>query len=69
MPYLRDIINDHKAIRNEPEEWEIQINMHVNFISSKDTRETRTIYVWSDNKEIRLGNETDDIIKEIIFFK
>ena len=69
MPYLRDIINDHKAIRNEPEEWEIQINMHVNFISSKDTGETRTIYVWSDNKEIRLGNETDDIIKEIIFFK
>ena len=65
MPYLRDIINDHKAIRNEPEEWKIQINMHVNFISSKDTGETRTIYVWSDNKEIRLGNETDDIIKEI----
>ena len=69
MPYLRDIINDHKAIRNEPEEWKIQINMLVNFISSKDTGETRTIYVWSDNKEIRLGNETDDIIKEIIFFK
>ena len=69
MPDLRDIINDHKAIRNEPEEWKIQINMHVNFISSKDTGETHTIYVWSDNKEIRLGNETDDIIKEIIFFK
>ena len=39
--------------------------MHVNFISSKDTGETRTIYVWSDNKEIRLGNETGDIIKEL----
>ena len=38
--------------------------MHVNFISSKDTGETRNIYVWSDNKEIRQGNETDDIIKE-----
>ena len=49
MPYLRDIINDHKAIRNESKEWKIQINMHVNFISSKDTGETRTIYVWSDN--------------------
>ena len=28
------------------------INTHVNFISSKDTGETRTIYVWSDNEEI-----------------
>ena len=38
--------------------------MHVNFISSTDTGETRTIFVWSDNEEIRLGNETDDIIKK-----
>ena len=37
--------------------------MHVNFISSKVAGETRTIYVWSDNEEIRSGNETDDIIK------
>ena len=66
MPYLRDIINDHKAIRNESKERKIQITMHVNFISSKDTGETRTIYVQSDNKEIRLGNETYDIIKELL---
>ena len=39
--------------------------MHVNFVSSKDTGETGTIYVWSDNEEIRLVNETDDIIKEL----
>ena len=39
--------------------------MRVNFISSKDTGETRTIYVWSDNEVIRSGNETDDIIKEL----
>ena len=45
MPYLSDMINDHKAIRNESREWKIQINMHVNFISSNDTGETRTIYV------------------------
>ena len=37
---IRDIINDHKAIRNESNELKIQINMHVNFISSKDTGET-----------------------------
>ena len=31
--------------------------MYINFISSKDTGETRTTYVWSDNEEIRWGNE------------
>ena len=39
--------------------------MRVNFISYKDTGETHTIFVWSDNKEIRSCNETDDIIKEL----
>ena len=66
MPYLSDLINDHKAIRNESKEWKIQINMHVNFVSSKDTGETCTIFVWSDNEEIRSGNETDDIIKGLL---
>ena len=60
-PYLSDLINDHKT-----KKWKIQINMHVNFVSSNDTGETRTIFVWSDNEEIRLGNETDDIIKGLI---
>ena len=65
MPYLSDIINDHKTIRNESNEWKIQINMHLNFNSSKDTGETRTMYVWSDNEEIGSVNETDDIIEEL----
>ena len=39
--------------------------MRVNFISSKYTRETRTIYMRSNNEEVRLDNETDDIIKEL----
>ena len=39
MPYLKDLINNHKS-----NEWKIQINMHVNFVSSTDTGETRTIY-------------------------
>ena len=41
-PYLSDSINDHKAIRNESNEWKIQLNMSVNFISSNDTGEIRT---------------------------
>ena len=39
--------------------------MRVNFISSKDTGETRTIYVWSDNVSIMRGSDTDNIIREI----
>ena len=53
IPYLSDVINDHKTIRNESSEWKIQINMYVNFISSKGTGEIRTIYVWSENEKIR----------------
>ena len=39
--------------------------MRVNFISSKDGGETRTIFVWSDDEEIRWSNETDDINNEL----
>ena len=66
IPYLRDIINDRKTNSNNSNEWKIQLNMPVNFISSNDTAEIRTIFVWSNNEEIRLGNETDDIIKGLI---
>ena len=40
--------------------------MRVNFISFKDTGETRTIYVWSDNISIMWGSNTDSIIREIL---
>ena len=65
-PYLSDLINENKAIENNFNEWKIQINMRVNFVSSNDTGEIRTIFVLSDNGEIRLGNEMDDIVKRLI---
>ena len=65
IPYLRYMINDHNTTKTQSGEWKIQISMHVNFNSSKDTGETRTIYVWSDNTKIMWGNETDDIIEEL----
>ena len=34
--------------------------------SDKYAGEICTVFVWSDNEEIRLGNETDDIIKGLI---
>ena len=52
IPYLRDMIYDHKAAKKV---WKIQISLRVNFISSKHTGDTRTIYVWSDNKKIIVG--------------
>ena len=39
--------------------------MRVDFISSKDTGETRTIYVWSNNESIMWVSDTDDIIREL----
>ena len=65
MPYSYDLINDHRIARRV---WKIQINMHVNFISSKDTGETRTIYKWSNNYvvvSIMWRKDTNDIIKEL----
>ena len=64
IPYLSDLINDHKNIRNS--EWKIQLNMGVNFISTNDTGEIRTLYVNSDNEEIRLGNEIYGIIDRLV---
>ena len=62
-PYLGDLINDHK--KAESGEWKIRLNMHVNFISSKDTGEIRNINILSDSKEIMWGNETNDIITNL----
>ena len=39
--------------------------MHVNFISSTDTGETRIYYVWSGNVSIMQGRDTDNIVREI----
>ena len=56
------MINDHRIARRV---WKIQINMHVNFISSGDTVEPRIYYVWSDNVSIMQGKDTYDLIREI----
>ena len=38
--------------------------MSIKFISSKDFNETLIMHTWSDNIEIMMGTETDDIIDE-----
>ena len=39
--------------------------MSINFISSKDSDETRHMNTKSDNIEIKMGSETNDIVKEL----
>ena len=77
-PYLSDIINNHKTPKNlrvhssnevidyetQFGEWKIQLIMSINFISSNDSDETRSMLTKSDNIEIMMGGETDDIIEE-----
>ena len=39
--------------------------MEINFISSKDSDETRTMHTKSNNVEIMIGSETNEIIEEL----
>ena len=77
-PYLSDIINDHKTsglvryhsgnkawLEETSSEWKIQLTMAIDFISSKDSDETRTMHTKSNNVEIIMGSETDEIIKNL----
>ena len=59
--YLHDVINDHKA-RGE---WKIQLTMLINFIPYKDSNDISIIHTKSDNIEIMMGSETDEIIEEL----
>ena len=46
-------------------EWKIHQTMAINFISSKDSDETRTMHTKSNNVEIIMGSETDEIIEDL----
>ena len=77
-PYLSDIINDHKThglvryhsgnkswLEEASSEWKIQLTMAINFISSKYSDDTRTMHTKSNNVEIMIGSETDEIIEDL----
>ena len=46
-------------------EWKIQLVLKINFISSKTFNETRDMYSKSDNFEIMMGVDTNEIIKNL----
>ena len=71
--HLSDIINNHEwkvhlsntVIDYKTQgEWKIQLKISVNFISSRDSDDTRTMHTSSDNVEIMIGNETDEVISQ-----
>ena len=59
-PYLTDIIQDNKT----QGELKIQLILIINFISSKDSDEIRTMHKKNNNIEIIMDNETDEIIEK-----
>ena len=60
--YLVDMINDYK----NKGEWVIQLTAEINFSSLKpDFNETRTIYTKSDNIEIMIGSDTNEVIEDL----
>ena len=46
-------------------EWKIQLTMAINFISSKDSDETRTMHTKSNDVKNMMGSETDEIIEDL----
>ena len=83
--YLGDVINDHKTpikvkvhLSDKVTDYEIkfgeqkiQLKVQINSISSEKFYETRTIDSVSNNIEIFMGEETDDIIDDFLnlFYK
>ena len=63
-PYLSDLINNHQG------EWKIQSTMARNFISSKDSDETRIIHTKNDNIEIMTkGSELTFDSVHLLYYK
>ena len=61
-PYLEDMINDHK----NQSEWKIQLTTAINFISSeRNSYETRIMHTKSNNIEIMIGSDTDEVIEDL----
>ena len=61
-PYLVDMINDHK----NQSEWKIQLSAEINFIFSKpDSDETCIMHTQSNNIEIMIGSDTNEVIEEL----
>ena len=62
-PYLGDIINDLK----QSETSKIQLIITISFISSKDNNDEECVmHSKSDNVEIMISDEADEVIKNFL---
>ena len=60
--HLRELMNYYK----NKGEWKLQLIAEINFISLKPgSDETRIMHTRSDNIEITIGDDNDDIIEEL----
>ena len=60
--YLRKLINYYKL----KGEWKVQLTAEINFISLKPgSDEKRIMHTRSDNIELMIGDDNDDIIEEL----
>ena len=60
-PYTGDMIIGYKT----QGEWKIQLTMSIILISSKDSDKICNLHTRSNNIEIMMVNETDEIIDEL----
>ena len=60
-PHLSGIINDYKT----QDKWKIHLIMAINIFPSKNSEETRTMDSKSDNMEVMMGSEMDEILQEL----
>ena len=75
IPYLRDLINEHKPTDESNDESnnddidraesKIQLTMQNICISTKRFEETRTIYTKSEPLEVFMGSDTEDVIDKL----
>ena len=61
-PILKDIINN---VKERSETWKIPLTIADNFISSIDNDEECVMHSKSDNIEIMINDEADEVIKEL----
>ena len=63
---LSDLVKTKKIEHKAQRERKIQLTMAINYISSKpNSNETRIMHARSDNVEIMMGSETDEVIEEL----
>ena len=60
-PHLSGIINDYKT----QDKWKIHLIMAINIFPSKDSEETRAMDSKSDNIEVMMDSEMDEILQEL----